>query len=79
MDPKPISDLCQSEPNDQFEADDLVLGGLVPGLSGLIQLLSGELVLILVLLILLIDDLPLGSLQLLDEFFPESTRVLVHA
>ncbi len=76
MDPKPISDLCQSEPNDQFEADDLVLSRLVPELSGLVQLFSGVLVLVLVLLV---DDLSLGSLRLLDEFFPKSTRALVHA
>ncbi len=68
MDSKPISDLCQSEPNDQFEADDLVLGGFVLELFVLVRLFSGVLVLVLVLLI---DDLSLGSLRLPDEIFPK--------
>ncbi len=76
MDPKPISDLFQSEPNDQFEADDLVLGGFVLELFVLVRLLSGFLVPVLVLLI---DDLSLGSLQLLDKIFLQRTRALVFA
>ncbi len=67
MDSKPISDLCQSEPNDQFEVGDLALGGLVLELFGLIQLFSGVLV---QRSLLLVDDLSHESLQLLDELFP---------